>query len=571
MALSPPRLLSDLRSTLSSLYHASSTTPTPLSTVDAAHAYLMQFQSRNLRRWLQSQQQRQRDIQQQHSSPSSETHPPTPIESSPHLSWGSTWWASLVLLWMPDATPTEQLFAAQTLAHRVRRMKLVDAIDVDMETIDGDVPHDNPMQQLRTFVSQQLVHLHPLVAAALASLNETASSTADGAKGHVMLMALAVTAYKCAASYNLSDESVLHQHLLPLLSTLGASMAAIVLRIRFNNNHRNHDSENPCMVSLLMHTWHIVQHVTGTDVVPRAWALSLTVTLAALPDVVLGNPGGSRGRLSMDPHLVQAASMTLRTTSVDAVWHALHILPHGTPVAWVLQTCASWARHVPLSTTFLHHTLPLLQQSLLTEDSRASWDYLLAIMEGGSWTLEQILTSQVGMSERPQGSRSSSCSKRRQKEVLTSRTTPDTMEQARQEMIVRGSTACQAASYLWRVLYSAFHRELSTGTGNGEGPMYCMMATAHACLPHMVRQSCWNESLVQGLSQALFSICSHANRNVRGWALEPLFHFHAAIVEECRVRPQSFNDVARDSIVHMLSTVSTDMFNDQLKCDMNHI
>jgi len=135
-----PHLVPDLRLALATLYSL----PCPLSqggqgqhSSSQAHEYLLQFQARNPRRNLHSKLSHKKQQQQQITNNSVDV--------------GSTWLACVVIVSSlstsksNDPDPSikevyypEALFAAQTLVHRLRRVKLSEAIDLEFEPIVFD-------------------------------------------------------------------------------------------------------------------------------------------------------------------------------------------------------------------------------------------------------------------------------------------------------------------------------------------------------------------------------------------------------------------------------------------------
>ena len=122
-----PILLNKLRTALSRLYSLNYVT-TNSSNQHEAHEYLIEFQSRNVRRIVTSMHQRQRDSQSDlctRLEPDDETN-------------GSSFYAALpLLLFTAPSHKTERLFCAQTIMHRLRRMKTSEAIDLEIEHYDS--------------------------------------------------------------------------------------------------------------------------------------------------------------------------------------------------------------------------------------------------------------------------------------------------------------------------------------------------------------------------------------------------------------------------------------------------
>ena len=122
-----PRLSHDLRLALSVLYSLPSsrgTISSPLPTSSQAHDFLLQFQSRNIRRKLKS---RNQKVQSGGNTNALQIMPLDPGDL------GSSWLACLALLSSlkmndtkePQVNYAEALFAAQTMVHRLRRVTLI--------------------------------------------------------------------------------------------------------------------------------------------------------------------------------------------------------------------------------------------------------------------------------------------------------------------------------------------------------------------------------------------------------------------------------------------------------------
>ena len=151
-----PFLLRDLRCGLTCLYSLHDGTPTATDQ-RKAHDLLLSIQSRNVRRKTQSQRQRQNDQDKLTSSEQS------PEQRKMHLAkdeYGSSWLAFLALLCYSEVHPTEQLFAAQSVMHRLRRMKLPEAVDIEIETNPGDGFTTSTLEEYGNW----MVSFHPLLA-----------------------------------------------------------------------------------------------------------------------------------------------------------------------------------------------------------------------------------------------------------------------------------------------------------------------------------------------------------------------------------------------------------------------
>jgi hypothetical protein len=156
-----PILLPKLRSALSHLYSSNSTSSSAAYAAEA-NTYLIAFQSRNVRRKIQSLVQRQNDSQV-NTQEQEEAKRDILLNHA-----GSSMYAALSLL-LPSVSAsapsiycnsnsnnstheTEQLFCAQTLLHRMRRLKLSEAIDFDLEYVTHN-GCSNPIT-LVDFISQ---------------------------------------------------------------------------------------------------------------------------------------------------------------------------------------------------------------------------------------------------------------------------------------------------------------------------------------------------------------------------------------------------------------------------------
>ena len=130
--LREPILLKKLHLALSHLYalHANND-PNFALNQQQAHSYLIEFQSRNVRRKVTSLHQRKRD--------SSSNDLSSKLEINEETNGSSLYAALPFLLYTTPSHETERLFCAQTILHRLRRMRTSEAIDYEMEF------HDSPL------------------------------------------------------------------------------------------------------------------------------------------------------------------------------------------------------------------------------------------------------------------------------------------------------------------------------------------------------------------------------------------------------------------------------------------
>jgi hypothetical protein len=176
-----PILLPSLRAALSCLYGFSSynhnngtpiasslsspfinaTNSSSITREEEANLFLIQFQNRNVRRNIEammtSHSKQQQDSHMSHKILEARCNEDNDddgegeeeffatsannnntVRMNSHC--GSSWLACVVLLCCtPDAHPTERLFAAQTILHRLRKMDLLDAVDMELEFMETTV------------------------------------------------------------------------------------------------------------------------------------------------------------------------------------------------------------------------------------------------------------------------------------------------------------------------------------------------------------------------------------------------------------------------------------------------
>ena len=369
-----PILLKKLRLALSHLYalHASGHDPNTAVNQREAHQYLIEFQSRNIRRKVSSLHQRKRDCKESDSELSST------LEINAETNGSSIYAVLPFLLYTTTSHETEKLFCAQSILHRLRRMKTSEAIDYEMEFHDsplnvnvlaqmilyGNVDID-PMQYWMEFLKfhgEQLSSFHTNLLGKVLNKyfqnwnhsrqNMSASDLEERIKGEMMLLILATVAYlnvyahSCAVATTLDENKVGNGQIGPLLNSLSSSMAVVALRLRYTSasvgsqSNINFASETPIVASIV-HAFQTVSEFASSqrhnELLPSAGIISdlnestshllceqnkflhqktlnqcLCVALASIPDSLLGSPGGARGRLSIDPKCVMAANSEFR-------------------------------------------------------------------------------------------------------------------------------------------------------------------------------------------------------------------------------------------------------------------
>ena len=635
-----PILLQKLRLALSHLYALHTTSidtshgnPNFALNQQEAHSYLIEFQSRNIRRKVTSLHQRKRDSSSDDLSSSLEINAETN---------GSSLYAVLpFLLYTTPSHETERLFCAQTILHRVRRMKTSEAIDCELEFHDTPlnvnfmaelVLHPanvnvNPMQYWAEFVKfhgEQLSSFHPnLLGKVLhkyfqdwnrnCSQNMSASDLEEKVKGEITLQILAtvayLNAYAHAATCSITASTDGNGHIGPLLETISAAMAVVALRLRYTSaslaSKTNADgaaSATPIVTSIV-HAFQTVSEFATSlfhhDLLPGAGAnleepirhslcqqngvlhqktLSqcLCISLASIPDAILGSPGGARGRLSIDPKCVMAANTEFRNDATgvgllkEAFKHLVDSSSSGSAnndgniymQQQILIASERWARFVPLPLEFVEFTLfstmgsmstgNLSHESVLTTFDKHFCTYLVRIYEGACMSVDQVLASAAGLSADASISgnqlgrkKQSSKSKKRQKERFQEAVDGDDAKrnEAEKEVYIRGIVASHAAMWTWDSIHALFLNSLAVMNASpqsiveGEGPVGCMCTCVSACLPHFIRHGPLSENasrstaLFGAVAEALQKICSSENRSVRALAYEHIAVLHKTLTE----------------------------------------
>jgi len=382
-----PILLRQLRTALSHLYSLHNVSNA--NNQHEAHNYLIEFQSRNIRRKVTSLHQRKRDSQTELSAylePTAETN-------------GSSFLASLpFLLFTTSSHETERLFCAQTILHRIRRMKTSEAVDIEIEWFES--PHMNvnalaevislsPLQSAEQNVFSYWVEFVKFHGESISAFHvnllgrvlqdyfhefskwngsgtsaTTITSFADleeKIKGEFTLLILAVAAYLNASAH--ASYSVIHRgqndslhHLVPLLDTLSSAMAVASLKLRYTTSSlavEEASSDIP-IVKMVLQAFQKVYDAASSqscsdllqgtishdeltshtlreqnhNIHQMALSQCICVALASIPDALLGSPGGARGRLSTDPKCIVAANSELRcdNTGIGLVKDAIAFL-----------------------------------------------------------------------------------------------------------------------------------------------------------------------------------------------------------------------------------------------------
>jgi hypothetical protein len=580
MGFASARLLPDLQIAIATLYSL----PLPQDVTQyadqsQAHDFLQHIQSRNVRRKIHSLQQRHRD-QAMKQQPTSTTNQQQtialPREDETTVRMGSSWLPCLILLCQLDgsgrpclaATPTERLFAAQTLLHRLRRIKIVEAIDLDVE-LDHDLEESQALYfyesmdhavNLLSAYKNLMERMNPFVAMVLSPYLANVSSVEDEerTKAELTLLTLGAIAFLIASDPQANDQ------MMPLLSTIGHSMAVVALRIRYTPSSVDapQGPSSPPIVTLIEQALSAAWNTAPSVSLPQnheVMCVTLNIAFGAIPDALLGSPGGARGRLSMDPRCIQAATHEL-ITGLRTLWESLkrHEVIHS---HWTLRTMERWAKFVPLDHDLVTATVPLVREYAIMDGphGKDAFEYLIAIFESGSWTVDQVLATSMGLTDEKRTNQSgrkrqSSRSKKRQKELVDSRTTDTAVVHAENEVQQRGQSACLVAMQVWNILRDSAERALTQAKNEriqveGEGPIGCIATCANACLPHLLRHPAQPnaQELFAQISGVVQNVCASDNKAVRGLVFESLFTLHATMLN--LVREEKFTDPSLESLM----------------------
>ena len=594
-----PHLVPNLRIALSTLYSL----PTPFRedqhSSSQAHEYLLHFQARNPRRDLHSKQSNQKQGQHQ--------------TTNKFLDVGSTWLACVAVLssLSNDANPNttnvhyiEALFAAQTLVHRLRRTKLAEAIDLEFEPHVFDTSpimwtHPDPEQVFGAYQKWILQYYHgtsnsssfgillQLISDYRPAIDpqQKCNELEERIKGEISMIVIAsimdvLTKSSLQQAQQQTLPSVFAQ-IRPLLKTMASILALIAARIRYVSTS---------LPSPAPHTEPIVTTILGVismlqprehdhcqdphQVQESAESLSF-VCLTVLPEAILtgssGNNnvgGGAYGRFSLDPRCYAAVTAELKTQGMNQMCLSIQTIlnapnRHVSPTL-ILQMCEAWAKYVSLPIDFVSATVPLVlgvwdqfrfshpSQSQSALQMKSAMAYWIAIMEAGTWSVDQVLTSSLVQSkersQQPNKKRQSSRSKKRHQQFLEENATNELLISARKEVDHRGLVACAMAQQTLTVLKELLVVELRRISKSdvqtddqeedfqGDGPVGAITTCADACLPYLLRTSVVYEdttsiALFTTISNLIQQVCTSPSRLVRSFVAESLYSLHEALVK----------------------------------------
>lgn len=537
MSSSPyqPHLLQSVRTALAVLYALPSDSQ-HLPSSAQAHEILLHFQTRNVRRKLESLTKR---------NEASNAKNATILDE---VDYGSTWMCCLALLSgvsSPHHTIhyPEALFAAQTLVHRLRRVKMVEAMDLEME----------PPLLTPPWYSQQLGHrylqcLHNLKASNPNSflgfiINDIGRTSEDEErlKSEWTLITLA----------SLIFEIALATHMRPLVATLASALAVTAARIRYTPGTAPNPAPDtqPIVTMIIQAFEHVRTQLPSSTNIDEIYEWVLYTCLTALPDALLagsGSGGGAHGSISMDPRCYAAVTMEVRSHGMSQVCQSL-LQGAQSDQTLLFALCQQWAKYTPVSREFIEAILPSINSIFHNPTNHdllsSAFGFWIAIMEAGAWTVDQVLASALlqRQEQQPLKKRQSTKSKRRQQEVLQERTTDSHFLMAQQEVEHRQETAIQVAKQTISSVRLLALQELGCihdilGEVSGEGPVGGIVACANVCLPFIIRSTSSDLELFEDIGSAVRELCHSPSRMVRSFAAETLYELHEATMQVCSQR-----------------------------------
>ncbi len=535
-----PHLLAPVRKALAVLYSLPGRVPDSVSGAHSqAHEHLLQFQTRNVKRKLQSLSQRNNEPTVQHA-----TH--MLVEEA---DYGSTWMCCLALLSGVSSPQqsihyAEALFAAQTLVHRLRRVKMVEAMDLEME----------PPLLLSPMYSQQLFHRYLQWLKIWQHSNPNSMLPVDDLANNFDHATEDEERLKCEWTLetlaSLMIEIALATHMRPLATTLASALAVTAARMRFTPNSVPHPAPNTQpIVTMIWHTFERIRakllHSTKPKLpVEDVYQWVLYTCLTVLPDALLagsGSGGGAHGSISMDPRCYVAVTMEVRTNGMMQVCEALlQGCPQDQKLLFVL--CQQWAKYAPIPRELLQSTIPPMRSQFCQPSDHqvltSAIGFWIAIMDAGCWTIEEVLASTLiqKQDQQPNKKKQSNKAKKRQQEVLEERTTENHFLIAQQEVQHRQEMAFLLAKELAGVLRQLAMQELVSIQNTedevaGEGPIGGIVACANACLPYFVRASSSDLELFADIGTTIQEMCRSPSRMVRSFASETIYSLHEATMQ----------------------------------------
>jgi hypothetical protein len=493
--------------------------------------------------------------------------------------------------------------------HRLRRTKLAEAIDlefeptiVDSSSIGSSPPRPEEVlhgyrqwtlqyyhgaSNISSFgtLSQLVFNYHPSLDP---QQHNNVMELEERIKGEMSIMVIvgimdALTKLSYTQAHQQAGASTFAK-IRPLLKTLASALALITARMRYVSTSLPSPAPytQPVVMTILgaISLFQPQEHQHQQDQHQFQESLqSLYFTcLTALPEAILtgsdsngSGGGGAYGRFSLDPRCYVAVTSELKTEGMGQMYQSIQNIMNSSnhPISsiFILQMCEAWAKYVPLPLDFVNATIPLVLQAWeqfrvahqpeALSEAKAAMAYWIAIMESGTWSIDQVLTSSLVQSKensrQANKKKKSSKSKKRHKQFLEEKTTNELLLSATKEVEHRGNVACTMAQQTLTVLQDLLILDLRQISESkllndeeeefqGDRPVGAITACAHACLPHLLRASVLHQdttsmAMFTTISHLIQQVCASPSRIVRSFAAESLYTLHEALVKTLTEHP----------------------------------
>jgi len=532
----------------------------------AADAYLVRFQSRNPRRKRDSMATRCRahaansdagllsDDDEKDFVGYGEN-----VDGDVSLTVGSTWLTCLALLSSKSTGPAERAFAAQTIARRLRRMRLSDAVDLEFEPgLSSCFRHSQ--RDLYEF-TKRMGWNEVFRSLLFRSMVEERIDISSSAVGTLVMDA---TSGLCLACCSRREEEGNRATYLALAS----ATAAAALRVRYcpsiSPDRLGGGNSTPPLVEILARSLQSAARFLGPGA-HRDLGRSIAETSGELVDLVLGSPsirGAGRG-LSLDPRRIMAAAGELRN-SITGIGSAAVVASSAGAGADSLLLCAGkWAGAVPLTPEVLDLLQVPLRKALggVCPQNTPAHSFLLAVYENAITSRDEVAASLLGMTEEnSNGRRRKGRAKKRHEQRKKAVNLQVDLSQGGsfsvdKEMCARKEAAVAVSALAWcgdGGLLSSLQQILVVADQDvvseieGEGIVGVAAAGVAAVLPfllegggratqqHYQHQQGEMVELFSAHLKALCELCTSKNRSVRALAYDALLALHNGTVKAWR-------------------------------------
>jgi len=400
----------------------------------------------------------------------------------------------------------EALFAAQTMVHRLRRVKLAEAIDVEFEPVyngPDDVPRipvsdfPPPPQQILEVYQRWILESYneqSILAQCVCRYRPATSELQnvwdleERIKGEISMLVLASVLDALTTSHHSTlqqSTDVGFSEIRPLLTMLSSALAIIAARMRYIPTHLPAPAPHTKpIVNMILEAISMVRPPCQQDPRQRENSNNLYfICLTATPDAIFQHAeggGGVYGCFSLEPRCYAAVTMELKTQETTHIFQSLqvaesnasHHTSRTSSSVLLLQMLEAWVKYVPLPDEFIVRSIPVVLTAwqhespnhLASLEAKAAMGYWIATMEGGSWTVKQVLVTSLIQSkdgsQQASKKRQSGRSKRRENQLLEERTNNNLLASAENEVRYRGQLACAVAQSTWPVFQELLEREL---------------------------------------------------------------------------------------------------------------